>query len=168
MPQPPAINYQFSKHKHGVTKDNPADGLVRLLAALEAAAMVHISHHWQTSGTNFYGDHLLFSKLYDGTKDDVDSVAEKLVGISGNASNTNYFLRLSLMKKFMEKWTIPGASYGVVSLAAENDLISIGTECLEMLRQSQVLTLGTENLVAGILDKHESFIYLLQQRNSNH
>jgi hypothetical protein len=56
----------------------------------------------------------------------------------------------------------------VVSLAAENDVIGIGTECLEMLRQSQVLTLGTENLIAGILDKHESFIYLLQQRNSNY
>jgi len=72
------------------------------------------------------------------------------------------------MKEFLDKWTVPGASYGVVSLAAENDLIAIGTDCLEMLRQSQVLTLGTENLVAGMLDKHETFIYLLQQRNSNH
>lgn len=165
---PPAINYLFSKHKHGESLNNPAEGLVRLLAALEAAAMVHTSHHWQTSGSNFYGDHLLFQKLYEGTSADIDPVAEKLVGISGDPSNTNYFLRIALMKEFMEKWTVPGASYGVVSLAAENDIIGIGTECLEMLRQSQVLTLGTENLIAGILDKHESFIYLLQQRNSNY
>lgn len=164
----PAVNYQFSKHKHGDSSNNPAEGLVRLLAALEAAAMVHQSHHWQTSGTNFYGDHLLFQKLYEDTKADVDTIAEKLIGISGDPANTNYFLRMSLMKECMDKWTVPGAGYGIVSLAAENDLIKLGTECLEMLRQSQVLTLGTENLVAGILDKHETLIYLLQQRNSNY
>jgi DNA-binding ferritin-like protein len=165
---PPAINYLFSKHKHGESAENPAEGLVRLLAALEAASMVHQSHHWQTSGKNFYGDHLLFQKLYEGTSADIDTIAEKLVGISGDPANTNYFLRMAMMKKCMDKWTVPGASYGVVSLAAENDLIALGTECLEVLRRNQVLTIGTENLIAGILDKHETFIYLLQQRNSNH
>src|ERR1700760_4998396 len=43
----------------------PGQELGLLVAVLRAASVVHQSHHWQTRGTSFYGDHLLFEKLYN-------------------------------------------------------------------------------------------------------
>ena len=37
--------------------------LAAFLAITEALQMIAHSHHWQTKGENFYGDHLLYQRL---------------------------------------------------------------------------------------------------------
>ena len=36
------------------------------LDLLRALSLLHHTHHWQTMGSQFYGDHLLYQRLYDG------------------------------------------------------------------------------------------------------
>jgi DNA-binding ferritin-like protein len=134
--------------------------LAAFLAVTEALQMIHHSHHWQTAGHEFYGNHLLFQRLYEGIAPEVDLVGEKLIGLSNDPKLTNYFARVAAVKKFMEKVTKPGLSYLVVSLLAEKVYLELGKELVGSLGNKSP---GLENMIAGILDTHESHVYLLQQ-----
>src|SRR5690606_33619745 len=46
--------------------------LSAVLSALRAASFLHQTHHWQTSGPSYYGDHLLFDRLYKESQPHID------------------------------------------------------------------------------------------------
>src|ERR1700733_8176214 len=54
--------------------------LPMLLAAMQAAAMVHQMHHWMCKGPTFFADHKLFERLYEESLELIDQLAEKAVG----------------------------------------------------------------------------------------
>ena len=51
------------------------------LDLLRALSFLHQTHHWQSSGANFMGDHLLYSRLYDTVNGEIDGVGERAVGL---------------------------------------------------------------------------------------
>jgi len=53
-----------------------------------------------------------------------------------------------------------------VGLAFERSLLQVITAVRGLLENKGELSNGTDNLLQGIADKHEEFIYLLQQRNT--
>jgi DNA-binding ferritin-like protein len=142
---------------------SPWGPLAVYLAASEALTAIHLSHHWQVSGITFYADHELFKRLYESAGADVDPVAEKLVGLSGEPALTNYFKRLEVMKKFMTNCT-SREPYVNVSLNAELMYIKLGEAVVAKLKEAGCLSDGLENMLQGILDKHEGLVYLLRQR----
>lgn len=133
------------------------------LGFLRALGIVHQAHHWQTLGSSFYGDHLLFQRLYDAVGNEVDSLAEKVVGLDSPAL-TNYFLQMKHMKAFMDAISNSEKPPMVVSLQAEIVLIAVGEMIQKRLEEEGLLTVGVANLLGDILDRHESHVYLLQQR----
>ena len=138
--------------------------LAVFLAYTEALQMLHHSHHWQTKGNIFYQDHLLFEKLYTGVAEDIDPVGEKLIGLSKHAKLTNYFHRMEVMNHFLDACTDTSKSYMEVSLAAEKAYIDAGEKIMKSLEKDELLTSGLEQMIGDILDKHEGFVYLLNQR----
>ena len=50
----------------------PMGELGTLVAILRAASIVHQSHHWQTRGGSFYGDHQMFMRIYDDSQGFID------------------------------------------------------------------------------------------------
>ena len=54
-----------------------------LLAVLRGAQWTFQSTHWQVFGESFYGDHLMFQRLYESLDDEIDTVAEKMVAMFG-------------------------------------------------------------------------------------
>jgi DNA-binding ferritin-like protein len=137
--------------------------LAGFLAVTEALQMVHHSHHWQTKGENFYGDHLLYQRLYEGILPEIDLIGEKLIGVSQDAGLTNYFKRVKAMEKFLKAVT-HSDPYIVVSHDAELTYVRIGGELMDELEQAGLLTRGLEQMLGNVLDKHEEHIYLLDQR----
>jgi hypothetical protein len=148
--------------------------LAVLLGSLRALYMIHQTHHWQSQGKDFYGDHLLFQRLYEGIAGEIDLVAEKLVGLGGIAT-TNYFAQMHHMQTFQKAVSNKEQSVVEVSLLAEATFLAMGR--LVLLRLSELntgaakfggmkmmLTPGLENMIGGILDLHESHLYLLSQR----
>jgi hypothetical protein len=117
----------------------PAAELGVLLSALKALAVVHQSHHWQTRGVTYYGDHLLFERIYGNVDGEVDGIAEKAVGFGPHL----------LVQPI------------VVSTHQLMVLLHLAYAGLE---KSGLLSLGVDNRLQGIADKHEENIYLLQQR----
>lgn len=143
--------------------DSPMAELGALLAMLQAASHVHQSHHWRTTGSEFYGDHLMFMRVYEESQDLIDQLAERAVG-SGSAGLVRPDLQINLMSRLIQGWLMVEADYASLSLIVEQAVVEGITEAKNALEAKGQLSDGTDNLLQGIADKHEEFVYLLQQR----
>lgn len=154
------INAAWGGHRAGP--------LASLLVVLRAVYQFHQDHHWRSGGKNYYGDHLLFERLYAKLPEEIDSVAERCVGMGGSElihSQIQGELTASVLKAFagIEASAVRriGAqdARAFASLQAENELLGVIDEVLASTRSN-----GTQNLLQGIADAHEGNVYLLQQR----
>lgn len=139
-----------------------------ILVHLKFLAMVHQNHHWTAKGDSFYGDHLLFDRLYQTVHEEIDSIAEKAIGM-GSPNNVNLQLQtnqvMRLVKNYGMTQTIPQAcELSKRSLSAELNFLCVCKCLVESMKEMGILTRGLDNLIAGIEDKHESHVYLLKQR----
>jgi len=132
------------------------------LGIMVGVKLMHHAHHWQTNGSSQYGDHLLFQRLYEDMDDEIDVIGEKLVGLQ-QVKLTNYFTTLKNANSFLEVISKQQALF-IESLKAEHMLITIGEIVVATLRDAGLLTTGLEQALGDILNKHETHLYLLQQR----
>lgn len=141
-----------------------------VLVHLRYLAMVHQTHHWVARGDSFYGDHLMFARMYDKVIEEVDAVAEKAVGV-GSEHNVNLMLQVNqlqqLSRAFGSPQTVPQTSdLAKASLVAECNFLKVLDAACESMRNSGICTPGVENMLQGIADAHEAHIYLLKRRCS--
>jgi DNA-binding ferritin-like protein len=148
-----------------------AGELAALVAVLRAATMVHQSHHWQTRGASYYGDHLLFDRLYSESVGFIDQIAERAVGIGGEydgESQVGPLLQAKMIPAITAMWCRDAAAepneLASVSLHVERCIVDCVEEVRARMSKRGVLSSGTDNLLQGVADKHEEFVYLLQQR----
>jgi DNA-binding ferritin-like protein len=52
-----------------------------MLSFLRYLYLLHQTNHWTASGDPYYGDHLLFERLYTTTVEEIDAIGEKAVGL---------------------------------------------------------------------------------------
>lgn len=147
----------------------PMAELAVLLASLRAEAQIHQAHHWQTRGHTFYGDHLLFERIYGEINGLIDGLAERAIG-KGDAILVQPLLQMSHMVKFAKLFysdapvkpapeEMPVLSLRAILKSAV--LLQMAYGALEAKNQ---LSHGLDNLLQGIADKQESLVYLLKQR----
>lgn len=144
--------------------------MVELLATVKALSHCYQVLHWHSKGEPFYGDHLLFERLYNAVNGEVDSVAEKTIGVTDDANciaPSDLALRVATMVQ---------TQLGHLQMDNLEKLIRGMYDCetvfvrktlpkmLEDLQTAGELTDGLENFVQGICDSHESNIYLLSRR----
>ena len=132
-----------------------------IFAYLETAYLFYQSAHWQTMGSTFYADHLLFQRLYEGVREEIDSLGEKIVGVF-NASDVDYTLRLKhicTLSDFLDMDANQKA-YINTALTIENKLLGH----LKSADTNMVYTPGVKDLFAGFANAHEGHVYLLKQR----
>jgi len=131
-----------------------------IFAYLETAYLFYQSAHWQTNGAMFYADHLLFQRLYEGVREEVDSMAEKLVGVysSDLVDFTNRLDNINIISDFLNMTTVQ-KSYIATGLLLENKI-------LEQLKSADAADFspGVKDLFAGFANTHEGHVYLLKQR----
>lgn len=141
-----------------------------VLVHLKYLAALHQNHHWTCMGDPYYGDHLLFDRLYGDIPAEVDSIAEKVIGL-GCTDNVNLQLVNSQVLKLIcgqgTASTIPQSSdLARKSLMAEMNFLSVMKHICGSLKEMGLMTHGLDNMLAGIEDKHEGHVYLLKQRIS--
>lgn len=135
--------------------------LSRLLGMLRALQWMYQTAHWQTQGDQFYGDHLLFERLYAGLGEEIDGLAEKLVAMAG-PETVNPGPQGAHLASFIQEWQGWGGSPFFIGLKAEQNL----QEAIKGLLSDPSLSTGMENFLQGLADTHETNIYLLLQRAS--
>lgn len=149
--------------------NGPMAELSALLAFLRAEAWIHQAHHWQTRGCSYYGDHLLFERLYNDAQGMVDGLAEKAVGTGQHLLVHPCLQGLHMMAVmrglYADAPVNPGADdYPWLSLRAVLRFILFGNLVMARLEAKSDLSHGISNMLEGIEDKHEEFAYLLKQR----
>jgi len=138
--------------------------LVSLLSLMGAASQLHQLHHWQVTGEQYYGDHILLQRLYEDDGGFIDTLAEKIIGHFGMIPPAQFS---QTMTKFIENFapaSLDPDSMFMSSLEIEKVVLSTITSVRQGLEAAGELSDGFDNLLQGIADKHEEFVYLLQQR----
>ena len=149
----------------------PCPQLSVLLVWLQFLYEVHQHNHWVSRGDSFYGDHLMFQRLYEGVLKEIDVVAEKSVGM-GVIENVNLHLRINQLQRLMQGHgmmaTIPQrGELARQSLLIEQNFLVVIDILMNQMYENKTLTNGLENMFQEIADDHESNVYLLKQRISN-
>jgi len=134
------------------------------LAALRELALIHQHSHWTTKGPSFYGNHLIFERIYKSATEDADLAAEKLIGIFGGKS-VNFALQQSFMHKISNRYSALGGDPINMSLKAEKDFIVLSDQFYRFLEKENKITLGLDDMIMSISSNRESSCYLLQQVN---
>lgn len=148
----------------------PYAQLSLLLVHLRFLAFVHQTHHWTCKGDSFYGDHLLFEKLYNQTIEDVDELAEKAVGL-GTCDTVNLALQVKQLAQLTAQYgasmTIPqSGELARRSMMAEITFLKVAATVSCSLKEAGLMTRGLDNLLAGIEDRHEGHVYHLKMKCS--
>ena len=146
----------------------PYPQLSVLLVYLRHLSFIHQNHHWVSKGEPFYGDHLLFQRLYAGVAEDIDTLAEKAIGL-GSTANVALPLHTMQLNKLLQNYgmtaTLPqGADLARRSYAAEMNFLKVADHMAEHMKECCLMTRGLDNMLQGIEDRHEGNVYLLKQR----
>ena len=148
----------------------PAE-LAVLLAALRAEGMIHQAHHWGTKGPLFYGDHLMYDRVYSDVFGMVDGLAERAVG-AGQQVLVQPLLQVHHMSGFVKSFyrdapVVPNPEeMAMLSLRAVLRFLVLLNLAYASLESKGALSHGTDNLLQGYADGHEQLVYLLKQRSS--
>lgn len=143
-----------------------------VLACLRAMQVFYQTLHWQAKGATFYGDHLLFMRLYAGDGEDsplddqVDTLAEKLVGFLGNPA-VDPVDQVRAISYFVDRWAQISDPF-LSALQAERDLQNLLQKSYDAIEQAGGMTLGLDDWIMATANDHESNMYLLQQVLDKH
>jgi DNA-binding ferritin-like protein len=132
------------------------------IATLKAISLVHQHNHWTTKGKTFYGDHLLFERLYNSALENLDLAAEKFMGLFG-ADCLHFTLQADLLYKILLKYKGLEGKPLVMSLTVEKDFIKLSSDAYKCFEDEDRLTLGLDDMIMAIASKREESVYLLQQ-----
>lgn len=133
---------------------------LKLTSTLFACQWTHLHNHWLTKGQSYYGDHLMFMRIYEGISEEIDGLVEKWVA-SGEVPDMSVIIgHARAMTKSLEG--IP--DFATRSLAAEKTLQKVLSEAFDHLESKGQLSLGMNDFLAALANAHETAIYLLQQR----
>jgi DNA-binding ferritin-like protein len=148
------------------TSSEAQTSLQGLLPLLRLEALVHQTNHWCTKGAQFFGDHQLYSQLYEEVNEMIDDLAEKLVGLMPDDSHLNPTRQLLHMLDRVK--SVAGSTEVELSLAVVEMFLAENSSVYAQLDAQGLLTLGLDNLLQDLSDQHEKHKYLLSQRNKTY
>lgn len=130
------------------------------VAFLRVIYFIHQNNHWISKGTNFYGNHLLFQRIYESAQTDADLAAEKVVGLFGEEC-LDFNLQKTLINKLLELKKEDDTIKS--SLEIEKKFLAFSKKVYGILEKSNKMTLGLDDMLMAIASKREESVYLLQQ-----
>lgn len=129
------------------------------VAMLRVVTIVHQHGHWKCKGQEFYGNHLLFERLYNSSISRLDTVAEKLIGLYGNVA-LKHSEQTELINK-LNKYT--SDDHIKNSLEAEKDFITMAEDLYNRVKEIGEMTLGLDDMIMAQASEAETSLYLLDQ-----
>ena len=132
-----------------------------VLALLRAQALSYQTSHWQVRGDDYYGNHLMFERLYGSVGEEIDTLAEKIVGYVG--------IEGVALPDQMEKIHMLCGAWGRIEchhrrgIQSETDLQKALKIAYDSIKETGLMTLGLDDFLMATASSHESNQYLLQQ-----
>ncbi len=152
---------QFVQEKSTSAKTNTIDSLKELLGLLRAQYWNYQSSHWQSKGNNFYGNHLLFQRLYESVPEQIDTLAEKLVGYFDEKA-VDSVDSITKAQNWIKKWS---KTDDIVKRAieSEKDFQKFLKQSYDQIKTNDDMHLGLDDFLMSISSDHDTNMYLLQQ-----
>ncbi len=132
------------------------------VASLRAIYLIHQHNHWTTKGASFYGNHLLFERLYTSATGDADMAAEKMIGLFGE-KGLDFDLQIDYMNKIVSKYASLDGNPVKMSLTIEKEFLQLSQSVFDTMEEEDAMTLGLDDMIMALASKHEENCYLLQQ-----
>ena len=139
------------------------EALTLVWANLRAEQQLFWTYHWRSKGSSYYGDHLLFQRLYEARTAEIDRVGEVIMAVGGPkwvdpmmsyAAQTSVVQRAESMK---------GASDPAKAASVIADTLAKIELANEKVSETK-FPLAVNNVLAGIADSHLEALYLIKQR----
>ncbi len=143
--------------------------LQHLLALLRTLRWHYHTAHWRVRGPQFYGDHLMFERLYQGDpslEKEIDSLAEKMVALYGRdavASQAIWPEATAALKGAVGRHWCPYRQ----ALDLEREVQSTLKSAHATLEAEGKLTPGLDDYLIALGNERDTAIYLLTQRLRN-
>lgn len=134
------------------------------LAFLRGVHWSHWTAHWQVKGQPSYGDHLLMEKLYSSVEEEIDTLAEKIVGEFGSEAVDQVDQAKYMLQSLM---TFPEKDPIKRSLLVEEMVQDFLKSVYTLLDNMNTMSLGLDDFIMSIANTHETNLYLLRQRNNS-
>lgn len=129
--------------------------MMKLLGQLLSLKLYAWTAHWNAKGEGFYGDHLLFERIYSGAEELIDSQGEHILDHCGHPVDCHEMLRIAME-----------SSKGGEPF---QDLMGIVQEaqatCKEALMEGEVSP-QMEAYLTELADKLSEYSYLIGRRLS--
>ena len=128
----------------------------------------HAAHHL-SKGSGFAGDHVnLYGKIYADMAETFDGVVERVLGLTDDETMAcpNH-IAVGASSKLQAYGLIPNQpdiSIAAAALDANKKYLEYLGAMVSNLKQTNSISIGTEDFVAGICNQLEEYNYLLQQR----
>jgi len=152
----------------GSRNASDVSALQSLLAHLRALRWLYHTTHWQLKGESYYGDHLLFQRLYAGEDggpnldDEIDGLGERMTRYFG-ADSVSDSVILPLTQDAISKvegspdlirraFALERATHGAIERA------------YGAIQASGHKTLGLDDFLMALADERDTAAYLLGQR----
>jgi len=158
--------YKKNKRKIQMYRKASSDKLMylqMLLSGLRAAHFAHWTTHWQVQGQSSYGDHLLMERLYTGLVDEIDTLAEKLVGEFGPGA-VEPESQVTQMSVYIKGLVNLEQDPIYRAMLVEEGLQQLFTYVYNKLEGQ--MSLGLDDYIMSTANAHETNVYLLRQRTS--
>lgn len=137
------------------------ENFTELLVKLRLLSMYYQTAHWTVKGSLFYQDHLLFERLYNTVVGEIDEVAEKAIGVTGDRSVVNLSDILDKVSEGSKKLRYEPRE----NVEFVQEAIELEESLLAFLEESaKGVSLGVNDMMASIASAHEGNLYLLKQR----
>jgi DNA-binding ferritin-like protein len=165
------LNEQMFPREESSPEDDTLKGyLLEYVSYLRAIHLWFQGAHHMTKGAGFAGDHVeLFGKVYTEVQEEVDGAVEKAIGVTNDeclacpVSITENALAI-LEEHRCQNENPKGRDLAEVGLALEKTYIEFLEHMFKILESQDALTLGLNDQLAASANKHEEYVYLLQQR----
>lgn len=132
-----------------------------LFLSLRASYNVYRNAHWQVQGPNYYGNHLLFQRLYEETEKQIDAMAEQIVGTYGSSALDD---TADEIDDFVKSFEIHGEGTPLGnSLEAARSVRAYIDDAYADLERRDKLTLGWDEMLMNLAREKDQHLYLLQQ-----
>jgi len=131
-------------------------------------AWFHAAHH-VTKGTGFGGDHVnLYGEIYTKLDEDLDGIIEKGIGLTGDETLADPVSSLSLAATLLAQQ--PASANQSAETIASNafEVIKYYVSAIESIYsqfEASGMSLGLDDLLQGLANQYETYVYLLQQRS---
>ena len=131
-------------------------------------AWFHAAHH-VTKGTGFGGDHVnIYGEIYTTLDEDLDQIVEKGIGLTGDESLADPVSSLSMAAGLLAQQPASANQDAETIACNAFEVIKYYVKSIESIYaqfEACGMSLGLDDLLQGLANQYETYVYLLQQRS---